>query len=84
MISTITANTTKLNLLITLLLLLLVLQDIVHGKCRYTMMNSCWEKDPKLRPGFSELVQSISKDLQSMTDYFYVSAFNNQQKTKKE
>jgi hypothetical protein len=48
------------------------------------MMNSCWEQDPKLRPGFSELVQSISKDLQSMTDYFYVSAFNAQQVTKKE
>ena len=43
------------------------------------MMNSCWEEDPKLRPGFSELVQSIGKDLQSMTDYLYVSAFNNQQ-----
>ena len=40
------------------------------------MMNSCWEMDPKLRPGFSELVQIISKDLQGMTDYLYISAFS--------
>ena len=42
------------------------------------MMMRCWEEDSELRPGFSELVQSIGKDLQGMTDYIYVSAFNNQ------
>ena len=49
-------------------------------------MNSCWEMDPKLRPGFSQMVLSIGKDLQSMTDYLYVSAFNklNEQVTEKE
>ena len=41
-------------------------------------MNNCWEMDPKLRPGFSELVQSIDKDLQGMTDNLYVSAFDAQ------
>ena len=45
---------------------------------RYAMMMRCWEEDPELRPGFSELVQSIGKDLQGMTDYIYTSAFNNQ------
>ena len=40
------------------------------------MMKRCWEQDPKLRPGFSELVQSIDKDLQGMTDYIFVSAFS--------
>ena len=46
-------------------------------------MKSCWEEDPKLRPEFSELVQSIGKDLQGMTDYLNVSAFSNQQMTRK-
>ena len=40
------------------------------------MMKRCWEQDPKLRPEFSELVQSIGKDLQGMTDYIYISAFS--------
>ena len=42
-------------------------------------MKSCWEPEPEARPGFSELVQSIGKDLQGMTDYLYVSTFGFQQ-----
>ncbi len=38
-------------------------------------MSNCWELDPKLRPGFSQLVNSVGTDLQGMTDYLYVTAF---------
>ena len=41
-------------------------------------MNSCWEQEPEARPGFSQLVQSIGKDLQGMSHYLYVSPFDNQ------
>ena len=47
-------------------------------------MNSCWEQEPEARPEFSQLVQSISKDLQGMTGYLYVSAFDNQEEINKE
>ena len=47
-------------------------------------MNSCWEQEPEARPEFSQLVQSIGKDLQGMTGYLYVSAFDNQEEINKE
>ena len=37
--------------------------------CRYSIMSSCWERDPKARPDFSELVKSFVSQLSSMADY---------------
>ena len=47
-------------------------------------MNSCWEQEPEARPEFLQLVQSIGKDLQGMTRYLYVSAFDIQEEINKE
>lgn len=38
-------------------------------------MKRCWEKDPKLRPGFSELVKYVGNELEGMSEYMYVSTF---------
>ena len=38
-------------------------------------MLGCWELEPKNRPTFSEVVDSLSKSLETMADYVEVIAF---------
>ena len=38
-------------------------------------MNRCWDKDPVVRPSFSDLVTDINKELESMTEYLNVGTF---------
>ena len=43
--------------------------------CRYEVMRSCWDADPKKRPTFSQLVTNITSSLNSLSDYLDVSTF---------
>ena len=38
-------------------------------------MLHCWELKPKCRPTFSEVVESLSKSLETMADYTDIRAF---------
>ena len=37
--------------------------------CSYSVMRSCWEREPEKRPQFSELVSTISSILESTAGY---------------
>ena len=43
--------------------------------CRYMLMQQCWELEPKDRPGFSDLVSSLSQSLEAMAGYMDVGTF---------
>ena len=42
---------------------------------RYSLMQRCWELEPKSRPCFSDLVGSLSQSLEAMAGYMDVGAF---------
>ena len=55
--------------------LLLVNIFTAVSTCRYTLMLHCWELDPKDRPTFAGLVNSLSQSMESMASYMDVGAF---------
>ena len=40
-----------------------------YNAFRYTLMKSCWKYNPKERPAFSDLVQSIEDIMAPLADY---------------
>ena len=48
---------------------------VTYPKCRYEVMRSCWDADPKQRPTFSQLVTTITSVLNSLADYLEVTTF---------
>ena len=48
---------------------------VTYPKCRYKVMRSCWDVDPKQRPTFSQLVTTITSVLNSLEDYLEVTTF---------
>ena len=48
-------------------------------KCRYEVIQSCWDIDPQQRPTFSRLVITITSILDPLADYLDVSTFTEEQ-----
>ena len=48
-------------------------------KCRYEVIQSCWDIDPQQRPNFSRLVTTITSILDPLADYLDVSTFTEEQ-----
>ena len=53
----------------------LVSDVVLYALCRYSTMLQSWKASPDERPCFSELVDTISGQLESLAGYLHISTF---------
>ena len=53
----------------------LVSDVVIYALCRYSTMLQSWKASPEERPCFSELVDIISGQLESLAGYLHISTF---------